>query len=103
MLRENVPKSIRHDLGRHGKTGRHIRKHLEEHLKKVGQKAEEFLDKNKILHLDGLVLCSHSELFFDIKKNLPVFLRKKIIGEVILTPDVSLSKATSEIIKKLDL
>ncbi len=97
QLFDEVPQKVKAEHTRTGKVQRHINEHLHQHLKHVGQKANDFLIKRKIKNLTGVVIGSHQELMHSIEKYLPKRLQDKVIEEFVLDLDQPLSDITEKI------
>ncbi len=80
---DDVPQKVKAEHTRPSKIQAHIRDHLHQHLKRVGEGAMDFLVKNRIKQLDGVIIGSHKELFGQIEKFLPERLQKKVIGKFV--------------------
>jgi peptide chain release factor subunit 1 len=77
-----VPQEVKveeeHFYGRSNKISRHIEDHLNRHLKIVTEKLKEFIDGERI---NFILLGGHEDLFERVKKQLPKYLRDKVVGE----------------------
>lgn len=80
---EDVFEKVRAEKTRMGKSARHIQDHVQHHLKNVGEEVMNFLIKNRINQLDGVIVGGHRELIHKTEHYLPSKLRRKVVGEFV--------------------
>lgn len=88
---EFVPQKVRQinkAWMREDKILRHIEDHLHRHLSLIAQKTAEFI-RNKNIHF--VVIGGHREFFSKIKKLLPPFLSRKVLGEFVTELNIPLN------------
>lgn len=101
MKDEDVPQKVKAEGFRVAKIGRHIKDHLYRHLKHVCKSALNYLISKRIKQIDGVVLCSHEELFPYLRKFLPSKLRDKVILEIVSKVNVPIGDLTNKIVHEV--
>ncbi len=92
LKEENIPQKTK-NVGRPGKTERHVKDHLYKHLKKSANEALEFA---KLKRIDAVIVGGHKELLNQIKQFLPSKLKNKLKGEFVTDINIPLSELTKK-------
>lgn len=90
---DEVPAQVK-EGGWYGLQGKRIERHIEDHLhrhfERVADAALDFFKKQKF---DGLILGGRRETLTEFRPHLHAYLRDKIVGEIDLEPNASISEA----------
>lgn len=98
----DVPQRVKVQNGRVGIVDRHILDHLHKHLKHVGVKALEYLVREKVRELDGVVLSGHKEILPLLKEELPVKLKNKVKAKIITSSTIPIADLTQKAVQALE-